>query len=58
MEIELGELLALLVMVTPPLTLPVVFGANTTLNSAVCPAAMVVPATPLATLKPVPTTPI
>ena len=43
----LGEFVALLEMLTVPLTLPAAFGANATLNSAVCPAAIVVPATPL-----------
>jgi hypothetical protein len=51
-----GELLALLVMVTFPVTLPVVLGANTTPSSAVCPAAIVAPATPLFTANPVPLT--
>jgi hypothetical protein len=55
---EFGELVALLVMVTRPVTLPVALGANTTLICAVCPAAMVVPVTPLMTLKPVPVTAI
>jgi hypothetical protein len=53
---EFGELVALLVIVTFPVTLPVVFGANTTPSSAVCPAAIVVPRTPLFTPKPVPLT--
>ncbi len=53
---ELGEFVALLTRDTVPLTLPVAFGANTTFSSAVCPAASVVPATPLVTLKPVPVT--
>jgi len=46
----LGEFVALLEMLTVPLTLPVAFGANTTFNSAVCPAAMVAPANPLLVL--------
>src|SRR5579863_2987809 len=45
--IVLGEALALLEIVTFPVTLPATFGANVTFNSAVCPAAMVAPATPL-----------
>jgi hypothetical protein len=53
---EFGEFVALLTRDTAPLTLPVAFGANTTFSSAVCPAASVVPATPLVTLKPVPVT--
>jgi len=53
---EFGEFVALLTRDTVPLTLPVAFGANTTFNSAVCPAANVVPATPLVTLNPVPLT--
>jgi len=55
-ETLFGELLALLVIATLPFTLPVAIGANITFNSAVCPAAIVVPATPLPTLKPVPLT--
>src|SRR5579863_7677825 len=54
--IVLGEALALLEIVTFPVTLPATFGANVTFNSAVCPAAMVAPATPLPTLKPLPLT--
>ncbi len=53
---EFGEFVALLTSETAPLTLPVAFGANTTFISAVCPAASVVPATPLVTLNPVPLT--
>ena len=53
---ELGEFVALLTRDTAPLTLPVAFGANSTLNSAVCPAANVLPATPLSTLNPLPLT--
>jgi hypothetical protein len=52
----LGVFVALLVIVTLPLTLPVALGAKTTFISAVCPAAMVVPLTPLVTLNPVPVT--
>ena len=44
--IALGVLLALLTILTVPLTLPVALGANTTFNSAVCPAAIVAPAKP------------
>jgi hypothetical protein len=53
---EFGELVALLTSVTTPLTLPATLGANTTFNSAVCPAAIVLPLTPLVTLNPVPAT--
>src|SRR5260370_1153383 len=53
---EFGELVALLTSVTTPLTLPATLGANTTFNSAVCPAAIVLPLTPLVTLNPVPLT--
>jgi len=53
---EFGELVALLINVTVPRTIPVAFGANTTFNSAVCPAATVLPLTPLVTLNPVPVT--
>ena len=52
--IEAGELLALLVTVTVPVKFPAVLGANSIWRIAVCPAAMVVPLTPLSTLKPVP----
>jgi hypothetical protein len=50
---EFGEFVALLTRDTVPLTLPVTLGANTTFNSAVCPAAIVVPVIPLVTLNPV-----
>ncbi len=53
---ELGEFVALLSSDTVPLTLPVAFGANTTFNSAVCPAAIVLPVIPVVTLKPAPIT--
>ena len=53
-ETLFGEFVALLAIVTNPLTPPVVFGAKTTPNSAVWPAAIVVPLTPLLTLNPVP----
>src|SRR6516164_8035438 len=51
---EPGELLALLVTVTVPVTLPAALGAKSTLRTAVCPAARVAPLTPLSTLKPLP----
>ena len=51
-----GELVALLTTLTVPLTLPVTLGANATFNSAVCPAATVVPVIPLPTLNPLPVT--
>ena len=51
---ETGELLALLVTVTVPVTLPEALGAKSTCRTAVCPAAMVAPPTPLRTLKPLP----
>ena len=57
-ETEFGELVALLVIVTFPITLPVALGAKTTFNSEVCPAAIVVPRIPLSTLNPVPVTAI
>jgi hypothetical protein len=51
-----GELVALLVTATLPVTLPVAAGAKLTFKVAVCPGARVVPAdTPLA-LKPAPET--
>lgn len=53
---EFGELLALLISVTVPLALPVTLGANTTFKFAVCPAEIVVPLIPLATLNPEPVT--
>jgi hypothetical protein len=53
---ELGEFVALLTNDTVPLTLPVTFGANITFNSAVCPAAIVLPVIPVATLNPAPVT--
>ena len=53
---EFGEFVALLTSVTTPLMLPVTLGANTKLNSAVCPASIVLPLTPLVTLNPVPAT--
>jgi len=53
-ETLLGEFVALLAIVTDPLTPPVLFGAKTTPISAVCPGAIVVPLTPLFTLNPVP----
>jgi hypothetical protein len=55
-ETEFGELLALLVIVAMPLALPVTLGANTTFICAVCPAAIVAPASPPVTLKPAPVT--
>lgn len=53
-ETLLGEFVALLAIVTNPLTPPVLFGAKMTFISAVWPAAIVVPLTPLFTLNPVP----
>jgi hypothetical protein len=44
---------ALLMMVIPPATLPAVFGANSAVTTAVCPAARVTAATPVA-LNPTP----
>jgi hypothetical protein len=49
-----GEFVALLAIVTSPLTAPALFGANTTSISAVWFGAIVVPLTPLFTLNPVP----
>ena len=52
----MGELVALLPMVTLPVALPVEEGARVTFNVALCPAAIVCPEyTPLA-LKPAPET--
>ena len=53
---EPGELLALLVTVTVPVTLPAALGENSTFRTADCPAARVAPLTPLRTLKPLPLT--
>jgi hypothetical protein len=53
---EFGESAALLIIVTFPFTLPIVFGAKNTFNTADWPAAMVAPESPLAALKPVPLT--
>jgi hypothetical protein len=55
---EFGESAALLVIVTFPLTLPVVFGAKITFKTADWPAAIVAPDSPPPTLKPVPLTEI
>ena len=49
-ETESAELVALLTTVTVPLSVPVVFGANTICIVAVCPAASVAPLIPLVTL--------
>ena len=49
-----GEFVALLTIVTNPVTPPVLFGAKTTPISAVWPGAIVLPVTPLFTLNPVP----
>ena len=51
-----GELVALLVIVIFPLTLPVTCGAKTAFNWALWPAAMVAPATPPVALNPAPLT--
>jgi hypothetical protein len=53
---EFGESAALLVIVTFPLTLPVVFGAKITFKTADWPAAIVAPESPPLTLNPVPLT--
>lgn len=49
-RIVFGEVEALLLIVIFPETVPVAFGANITVRFAVCPAEMVAPLTPLATL--------
>ena len=51
-EMVAGELLALLLTLTPPVTLPVVVGAKVTFNAADCPGARTVPE--VLALKPVP----
>ena len=45
-----GSVLALLTTVTVPLSVPVVFGANTMFMIALCPGAMLAPLMPLVTL--------
>lgn len=54
---EFGELVALLIIVTVPVTLPVTVGAKTTFISAVCPAAIVAPTKPPLIPNPVPVIP-
>jgi hypothetical protein len=53
-EIVAGELDALLVTVTPPVTLPVDVGAKVTFKAADCPGARTVPEDTLLPLKPAP----
>jgi hypothetical protein len=53
-EIDAGELVALLATVTPPVTLPVDVGAKVTFKAADCPGARTVPEDTLLALKPVP----
>lgn len=55
-ETEFGVLLALLLIDTFPVTLPVAFGENITFKVADWPAAIVAPLTPLPALNPVPLT--
>jgi hypothetical protein len=54
MEIIAGELVALLVIVSPPATLPVDAGAKVTFKAADCPAARTVLEETLLALKPAP----
>lgn len=54
--IEVGELLALLVITICPLSLPVIFGENSTSKFAVWPAERLTPPKPLIVLKALPLT--
>jgi hypothetical protein len=57
MEMVAGELVALLVTVTPPVTLPVDVGAKVAFNTADCPGARTVPEDTFLALKPAPEVP-
>jgi hypothetical protein len=54
--IDVGEFVALLVIVTLPLIFPALFGSKATSNVAVCSGAIVAPLSPLLVVTPVPAT--